>query len=802
MRISLKWLSEYVPIELSTSELADALTMIGLEVESITDRYEYLNSIVTGKIEEVFPHPHSDHLKICSVNVQNRQLSIVCGAPNVFKGQVAPVALPGTILPDGTRIDLSVIRGVHSQGMICSQAELGIGEDKSGIMTLDPSLPIGIPISKALNLSDTIFQINPTPNRSDCLSMIGIAREVAAIQKKQVTIPKTDLIETTSEIDKHTSVTILAPDHCPRYAARLLTNVKIAPSPFWLADKIIAAGLKPINNIVDVTNLILIEFGQPLHAFDFDQLEEHRIVVRTATEGETFVTLDKKERILSSDMLMICDGKKPVALAGVMGGLNSEITDHTTRVLIESAYFNPVSIRKTSRKVGLSTEASYRFERGIDPELAVKAVNRAAELMAKVSGATIISGVIDEYPKRYVPKSITVPTQRINTILGTNLSSHQIKDLLNLIQFVVTSEKDDQLTVTPPSFRVDMSRPEDVMEEVARLYGYNNIPATCPLMPAEGRTPLKEIQLRDQIRQIMTGLGFTETINYSFISKTACDKMLLPADDPKRNFIPLLNPLTEDQDVMRTSLLPGLLETTYRNISQQVRNLKLFEVGKVFIRKDKQELPDEIEMVAGIQTGNRFDISWHSKPIPCDFFDIKGTVEGLLDGLKIENVRFSRMPREWCSYMRFGYTARIVAGNEQIGSVGEILSDVLLSFNIKQPVYFFELFTDKLKIPKKMMSQSISKYPAISRDVTLIIDRTIEAGRILETIKQLNEKLVDGVALFDLYEGSAIPSQKKSVSFRITYRSHEETLEDDTVNVIHKSIVDKIMTEFHATLPG
>jgi len=386
MKVSLSWLRDYVSIEMEVADLAEALTMIGLEVESVSERYEYLDNVFVGRIVEIHPHSNADKLKVCNVNLGDRIIPVVCGAPNAEKDLLAPVALPGTLLSDGSILESGIIRGEPSEGMLCSEAELGLGVDQSGIMILDPTLTVGNRLTKALELSDKVLEFDLTPNRPDCLSIIGVAREIAAIQKTRVKYPEITLRELNDNIFKFSSVTIEAPDHCPRYAARLIVGISVAPSPFWLQDRLMSVGLRPINNIVDITNFILMETGQPLHAFDFDRLAESRIVVRTAKDGESFTTLDQKDRVLSKDMLLICDGERPVAVAGVMGGLNSEIEDKTTRVLIESACFNPTSIRKTSKKLGLSTDASHRFERGVDPEGTVRAANRAAQLMVEITG--------------------------------------------------------------------------------------------------------------------------------------------------------------------------------------------------------------------------------------------------------------------------------------------------------------------------------------------------------------------------------------------------------------------------------
>ncbi len=803
MKVSLSWLKDYVSIDMEVDRLADALTMVGLEVESVTERFAYLNNVVVGRITQINPHPNADKLKLCKVDVGSRILSVVCGAPNISNDMLSPVALPGTVFPDGYTLENSIIRGIESEGMICSEGELDLGTDKSGVMVLKSSLPVGEKVTKALELSDSVIEVDLTPNRPDCLSIIGVAREIGGIQKTSIQYPDTSISTSKDDIAGFTSVTIEDPDHCPRYAARLLTGITVGPSPSWLVDRLMSVGMKPINNIVDITNFVLMETGQPLHAFDYDRLAENRIVVRRANEGELFTTLDLKERQLTSDMLMICDGEKPIAVGGVMGGLNSEIEESTKKVLIESAYFNPVSIRKTSKKLGLNTEASHRFERGVDPEGIIPALNRAARLMAELGGGKLVDGVIDEYPKKVPARTITLSTKDTNRLLGTGLNQDEIKDLLESIEFSAKKIDMDSLKVVPPSFRVDIMRPEDLMEEVARLSGYNNIPTTFPAMPAEARNPVKLIDTRNRIMHLMTGFGFCETINYTFINRLSCDRLKLPSDDYRRNTVDLLNPLSEDQAVMRTSLIPGLLETVHRNIAKQVKNLKLFETGKIYINKGEENLPVEIEMLTGLWTGSRSDASWYAKEIPCDFYDLKGVVEGLLKGLCIDHIRFTRLPDDLCVYTRPGYTAQVFSGKELLGLVGELHPQSLRNFGLKQDVYLFELSIDTLikLLPENRQSKPIPKFPAIPRDITIIVDKDIESGAIPELIENMAEELVENIHLFDVFTQDPIPQEKKSISLRVTYRSDKKTLEDDEVSYLHKTITDRLIEAFDASLP-
>lgn len=803
MKVSLSWLNDYVDVQMELDPLVEALTMAGLEVDSVTDRYAFMETVRIGRVTEVQPHPDADRLKLCSVDLGDRSTAIVCGAPNVRADLLVPVALPGTEFPDGNILKKSVIRGVASEGMICSEAELVLGDDRGGIMVLDPDLKVGESLSRALGLNDPVIEIDLTPNRPDCLSIVGIAREIAAIQGTCLNYPDYQFSESGADIHNQASVTIKAPELCPRYAARLLSDIKIGPSPFWLQDRLLSVGLRPISNIVDITNYVMLETGQPLHAFDFDQLAGHKIIVRCASEGEKFITLDQKERKLSDDMLMICDGERPVAIGGVMGGLNSEIEETTTRVLIEGAYFNPTSIRKTAKKLGLGTDASHRFERGVDPQGTVKAINRAAKLMQELSGGVPIEGLIDEHPQPVPERTIALNVPKTNRLLGTDFDSTRITSMLESIEFQTADIGTDMLAMKVPSFRVDVSRPEDLMEEVARIAGYNNIPTTFPVMPSEARQPLEALQLRNRIKHLMSGFGFTEAINYSFIHQNSARRLLLPESDRRHAAVAILNPLSEDQTVMRTSMLPGLLESTQRNLARGEKNLRLFEIGRIYFAAGNEQLPEEIEILAGLWTGLRDQPSWIGKACPGDFYDVKGVLESLLARLEVKAIHFTKMPDDQCHYTRTGHTAQILIGKQPVGQLGEVHPGVLGKYDLKQTAFIFELDLNQLgpQVPETKSSRPIPKFPAVPRDITLIVDQAVEAGSILEAVANRKEALVEAVTLFDAFEGSPIPAGKKSISFRIVYRSQQRTLKDQEINALHKSLTDSLVTQFKALLP-
>lgn len=805
MKISLDWLSQYVDIDTEPARLADMLTMSGFEVEAVFDPWAHLAGVVCAKVLDVWDHPDADRLKCCKVDTGNAVLSIVCGAPNVTSGMIAACASPGTVLPSGEEVAAGTIRGQRSDGMLCSASELGTGTDASTILELENAVRPGTPLAEALGLTDTVFEIGLTPNRPDCLSFIGIAREVAALTERTLRRPGSEPWQHAPDIRERTSVEIRNPDMCPRYSARLLSGVTVGRSPEWLERRLLSVGLKPINSIVDITNYVMMETGQPLHAFDFDHLAENRIVVRTPlSEAEkTVVTLDGKERAIEDDMLMICDAKAPVAVAGVMGGENSEIIQATTNVLIESAHFDPVSIRKTAKRLGLSTDASHRFERGVDPEGTVYALNRAAALMAEVAGGEIHSGIIDEYPRPANIKPIRLSAEKTNRHLGTNLDTPEIGRLLSAIGFEVSPGESDTMDVTAPSFRMDVTRPEDLMEEVARLSGYDNIATTYPAIPARTLPPLRSHTLKEQLRDRMAGIGFNEAIHYSFTGKNA-GILEFPEGDPRHAELPILNPLSETQSVMRTTLIGSLLEACQKNLSRQEKDLKLFELGKAFYSQGTETLPMEQELLAAVWTGSRRPASWHEKAASCDFFDIKGVLESLFSFLRVEAVTWHATPADRCAFTRPGQSATIHAAGVELGVAGEIKESIRKQYDIGQRVFAFEIVTDRLfgLVPAGFSFSPVPRFPATSRDMTLIIDQTVPAGDIVQKIREMNVDIIENIMVFDVYSGKPIESGKKSLSIRITYRSHDKTLEEEPVSALHQEITENLISEFGAALPG
>ncbi len=816
MKVSLSWLREYLPIDMDPQEISDRLTMAGLEVDGVENLYDYLDNVIVGQVVQARQHPNADKLTCCAVDVGREELvPIVCGAPNVKEGMFVACAQPGAVLPGDFKIKKSKLRGEPSHGMLCSAAELMLSSDAAGIMDLEGELTPGVPLETALKLTDAVFEIDLTPNRPDCLSVIGVAREIAAFHgfKNKVTFPDVTLPldrRDDRDIRDYVSVEIHDPELCPRYTAGMVFDVKVGPSPLWLKQRLEAVGLSSINNVVDITNFVMMETGQPLHAFDYDNLAKHKIVVKTAgkpgDDPVEFTTLDSKSHKLDPEMLMICDGEKAVAIAGVMGGENSEIEETTTRVLVESAYFNPVSVRRTAKRTGIATDASHRFERGIDPEGTMFALERALCLMAQLCSATIAKGIIDENPVKAPPVCIDVSAEALNVRLGTDFSAEKIAEILESVAFVVEKNGNNALKVHVPSFRVDVTRPEDLSEEVARLWGYNNIETSYPVVLAKGRLLNPRLQLRSRIRQAMTGFGFCEAINYNFIREDACDRMGLDAQDKRRRMVEILNPISEQMAVLRTSLVPGLLDAMVRNTAKQNDTLELFEIGKVFFHKAEGEQPDEVESVAGLITGFRFDQTWYSKKEPVDFFDLKGLLQGLLDNLMIQGVRYEKADPATTPYFEAGYGAKIIKDGLVLGYIGKIASKVGVAFGLKQATFVFELDMDSLEkvVPEAIQAGSVPKFPAVSRDMTFIVDKNIEVGQILDIMAVFATKqaLIETYFLFDVFEGDNIGRDKRSLSFRVVYRSATKTLTENNIKKIHAQLSQRILDTFDAGLPG
>jgi phenylalanyl-tRNA synthetase beta chain len=796
MNVTLNWLKAYIDFEFSPSELADRLTMLGVEVESVKHLGTELEGVIVGSVTSIRPHPNADKLVLCQVDTgETEELQIVCGAPNAREGMLAPVATIGATLPVGLTIKRAKLRGETSQGMLCSEKELGLSDDAAGLMELSTDIPLGTPLSEALGLDDVVFELEITPNRPDCLSLIGVAREIRAETGNPLKLPTVDLQESGINIRDLTSVTIGAPDLCPRYAARVIQGVKVAESPAWLRQRLESVGIGVINNIVDVTNFVLMEYGQPLHAFDYHKLAENRIVVRRARDNEQITTLDEVARELTSDMLVIADAEKPVALAGIMGGYDSEITETTCDVLLESAYFNPLSIRATAKALGISTEASYRFERGADPGAVLAALDRAAQLIAELAGGTICDGIVDVYPGQQSLTEIQLRPERVNFVLGTTIETAEMVQILDRLGFDVdTTEEVYQVVV--PTFRSDVTREIDLIEEIARVYGYDNIPTTLPKGDIPVPAPTPKTEARRRIKHFLLAAGMMEAVNYSFCDPNCFDKIRLNADDPLRNTLQLRNPLSPEMSVLRTTLTPGLLENAQHNRNHQIDTIALFEIGGVFVHDGEEKEPERVTGVLAGQIGEGVYSDPYRHP---DFFDIKGLVEGMLEVCGVVDWTLQKTD---APTFHPGRNAEVLLGDRQIGFFGEVHPEVLENYDLPYKAYLFEFdlegLADAATFAKRF--EPISIYPKVARDLAIVVDKETLSDMPTELIYTTGGDAVDSVRLFDVYEGEQVPEGKKSLAYTITYHSATETLTDKAVNTLHDEVVKRLNRELGAEL--
>ena len=796
MNVTLNWLKAYIDFEFSLTELADRLTMLGIEVESVKPLGAELEGVIVGSVTSIRPHPNADKLVLCQVDTGGtEELQIVCGAPNVREGMLAPVATIGATLPVGLTIKRAKLRGETSEGMLCSEKELALSEDAAGLMELPTDIPLGTPLAEVLGLDDVVFELEITPNRPDCLSLIGVAREIRAETGNPLKLPTIDLPESDINAQDLTSVTIDAPDLCPRYAARVIQGVKVTESPTWLQQRLESVGIGVINNIVDVTNFVLMEYGQPLHAFDYHKLAENRIVVRRATESEHITTLDEVERELTPDMLVIADAEKPVALAGIMGGYDSEITDATCDVLLESAYFNPSSVRATAKAFGISTEASYRFERGADPGAVLAALDRAAQLIAELAGGTICEGIVDVYPGQQPLTQIQLRPERVNFVLGTTLEAGEMVQILNRLGFDVDATG-AVYQVTVPTFRSDVTREIDLIEEIARVHGYDNIPTTLPKGDIPVPTSDPKTEVRRRIKQFLLAAGMMEAVNYSFCDPNCFDKIRLNAEDPCRNTLRLRNPLSPEMSVLRTTLTPGLLENAQHNRNHQIDTIALFEIGGVFVHDGKEKEP---ERVAGLLAGQIGEGVYSDPYRSPDFFDIKGLVEGMLEvcGVVDWTLQNTATPT-----FHPGRNAEVLLDDKRIGVFGEGHPEVLENYDLPYKAYLFEFDLERLADAATFAKrfEPISIYPKVARDLAIVVDQEILSDMPTELIYTTGGDSVDSVRLFDVYEGEQVPEGKKSLAYTITYHSVTETLTDKAVNALHDEVVKCLNRELGAEL--
>jgi phenylalanyl-tRNA synthetase beta chain len=809
MKISLEWLRKYVPIKIPVRELADRLTMSGLEVESVEDFGAKYQKFLVGQILDLRKHPNADKLTVCNVDIGMQHLDIVCGAPNVAIGQKVPVGLVGATVPRDQHdpegkpfvLERVKVRGIESNGMICSEFELGLGDDAAGILILDQSAVVGTPLAEYLGSTQTVLEIGLTPNRPDCMSHLGVAREVAALLGKKLARPVIRLKESQSRTSKHASVRIENVGDCPRYTARVVRGVKVAPSPTWLQEGLRSVGLRPVNNVVDVTNFVMMELGHPLHPFDYDKLAERTIVVRRAGEGERFTTLDGKQRNLRADTLLICDANQPVAIAGVMGGTNTEISDTTVNVLLESAYFNPRSIRRTSKYLGLATDASQRFERGADPNATRYSVDRAAQVIQEVCGGEILRGAIDIYPRKIRPRAIPLRVERVNEVLGTDLKEKEIIRVLSsleiLLKEVRKSKAGRQLVFYVPTFRPDLEREIDLTEEIARVHGYDRIETRISTALKFASEPMSPDNA-DYLRDFLVGEGFHEIVTNSLQSKSVA---LLG----NRRVVEILNPISEDMAALRASLVPGMLSVVRHNINHGEGNLKLFEIGTVFHQSSESEKGKyfnqyvEEERIILAQTGLARAPGWEKADRRVDFFDLKGTIERLVSKILLDKFRFIYYST---TNTLTEFSVDIEFKGSYIGFVGKLNSDTAMAFGVEQEVYVAELLVDPIRerSGRKPGFQPLPKFPSVLRDLAFVVDEKVPVSALEDSIRSSAGTLLKGIRLFDLYAGDQVGRGKKSCAFSLEFLSAERTLTEEEVERVTQRVIQDVGQNLGAKL--
>ena len=797
MLISLNWLKQYIDLDgIEINEMENALTMIGQEVEKIEIAGSNLENVVTAKIIEKEMHPDSDHLTVCKVDNGKEILQIVCGASNHKAGDKVVLAQIGARLGEDFVIKKGKIRGKESCGMLCSEDELGIGSDKDGIIILPEDAPVGVPFKDYLGINDTVFELEITPNRPDCLSHIGIARELSAYYGKELKYPETEI---KSEISEKTSdnvkVSIEDSNLSRRYVTRILKNVTVKESPKWLKERIEAVGLRSINNIVDVSNFILMEMNHPNHVFDLDKIGGNEIKVKSVVKGDKLVTLDEQERELEDGDIVICDSKKILALGGVMGGLDSEVTDNTKNILLEVAHFNSQNVRKTSRRLTLSSDSSYRFERGIDVEDSIKVINRLANLIQEVAGGEILNGYVDVYPVPHENKVAELNFERLNRFVGKVIPREKVIEILRNLEIDV-KDNGETLTLTAPSYRGDLELEQDYFEEVIRMYGFDNIENILPRVDINKNSTLDTTKLTDRVKTICASVGLKEVINYSFIPKDALQKLKFTGVSEDK-LIDISNPITEDFVTMRPTLLYSLIKNAKDNMNRNVSNIRFFEVSRTF--EKAEELAKEDIKMGIILAGENDKTLWNPKPVHYDFYDLKGIVEEIFSKLKFQSFSIKRSVQ---TEFHPGRSADVFVGKEYIGSFGEIHPDVLENFGLdKKTVLVAEFNIELIKkyINKPFVYQGIVKYPAVPRDLALVMNENILVGDVLKTIEKIDKK-VEKVELFDIYQGIGVEPGKKSVAISILLRDDSKTLEEKEINDIIDKILAKMKKDYMAEL--
>ena len=797
MLISLNWLKQYIDLDgIEISELENALTMIGQEVEKIDVKGENLEKVVTAKIVEKEMHPDSDHLTICKVDNGKEVLQIVCGAPNHKAGDKVALAQIGARLDEDFVIKKGKIRGVESSGMLCSEEELGLGSDSSGIMILPEDAPIGMPLKEYLGVNDVVFELEITPNRPDCLSHIGIARELGAYYNKEVNYPSTEINgETGEKTEDNIKVEIENSDLSKRYVARIIRNVTVKESPAWLKERVESIGIRSINNIVDASNFVMMEMNQPNHTFDFDKIAGGKISVRSAREDEKLITLDEEERDLATDDIVISDAEKVVALGGVMGGQNSQITENTKNILLEVAHFNPINIRRTSRRLALISDSSYRFERRVDRSNAINVINRLANLIQEVAGGEILAGAVDIYPEPYARRVATLSFEKLHRFVGKVIPKEEVIRILTKLE-VEVKDNGDSLTLTAPTYRDDLENEQDYFEEVIRMYGFDNIENILPRLDINPKATMDTTKLYDKVKVIASQAGLKEVINYSFVPRDAMDKIKF-TKVPRENLIDLPRPITEDFATLRPTLIYSLLKNAKDNMNKNVSNIRFFEVSRTF--EKGEELASEETKLAFILAGENDKTLWNAKPVPYDFYDLKGIVQEIFTKLGFKNYQIKRSA---ATELHPGRSADVFVGRELIGSFGEIHPDVLENFDLnKKAVLVAEFSIDLIKkyIGRKTVYEPLVKFPAVPRDFAFVVKEDVLVGDILKAIEKVDKK-IEKVELFDIYRGVGVLPGMKSVAISVILRDKNKTLEEKEIVEISNKIVNKVKKDFDGIL--
>ncbi len=792
MKLPYSWLKEISGVSWSADEAADRLTLSGTAGLAESHNREHFKNVVVGQISSLEKHPNADKLQVANVTTGSDEWQIICGAPNCEAGQKVIVALPGACLKGEFDIKEIKMRGVKSAGMICAEDELGLSDDHGGIIVLDESAPLGVDAYEYLNLDEAVIGFEITPNRPDCLSANGVARELAVLDGRRLELSAPAVSESSEKASDQIKVIIEDSHGCPRYTARIIKNVKVGPSPDWMQKRLLDCGVRSINNIVDISNYVMLETNQPLHAFDYDRFGSREVIIRQANDGELFTTLDGQEHKLDSSVLMITNGKIGVAAAGVMGGLNSEVEEGTTTILLESAYFDPSVIRKSRNRLGLSSESSYRFERGIDPNGVVSASDRAAQLMAELAGGEVLAGVVDNIARPIEPITVNLRRSQVSRLLGVDLPGNFISETLNNLGFDLSENKAELITAVIPTFRPDVSREVDLIEEVARIFGMGNIPNSThnsgPLYsPTHRRDTIKE-----QLRQIMTGFGYDEMLGTGFANPDLMQK-IEPAVKPIR----LTNPISDDFGYMRTRMLYSMLVAAGHNIRHRNIDFKLFEIGRVYIPQDK--MPDQPYSFGLIATGQSLAPYWKNGSEALDLFEIKGLLTSLSDSLSVWP--FVIEPEVVAGYDK-GLSFVIKCGTVRVGSIGMVDQKTARLFDIKQKAFAAELNLEIISSMEKRISpyQPLPKYPGSSRDVAIVVDNHLQAEEMRQSIISSGGELVRAVTVFDLFTGGQVPEGKKSVAFSIDFRSSDRTLQDEEVDRVFKKIVNTLVDKFKAGL--